>query len=254
MIFSCSLSPVVVLVLRLFCGRRFERSEGAAHGATDDARATRAACAYTTGGSRRRSRAGAFARCVGLLLFLFFSSCLSLRACHSTLAPPAPAGGALSTSARAAHAAHGATGAGHGESERRALSEHAARVRGFAANGRPPGLCSARSCYLFKSSQEKGNFAGKFYGMPRRGVAGFVVAWPFFSKCPRSVLGGGDDDESTPQTRQAPSQTQTQRKTQSPWPAVGAELQANRRAVEGGGWGRGLCYVVVLHAMAGSRS
>ena len=147
MIFSCSLSPVVVLVSRLFCGRRFERSEGAAHGATDDARATRAARAYTTGGSRRRSRAGAFARCVGLLLFLF-SSCLSLRACRS-LAPPALAGGALTTSARAAHAAHGATGAARGESERRALSEHAARVRGFAANGRPPGLCSARSCYLF---------------------------------------------------------------------------------------------------------
>ena len=42
MIFSCSLSPVVVLVSRLFCGRRFERSEGVAHGATDDARATRA--------------------------------------------------------------------------------------------------------------------------------------------------------------------------------------------------------------------
>jgi len=99
MIFSCSLSPVVVLVSRLFCGRRFERSEGAAHGATDDARATRAARAYTTGGSRRGSRAGAFARCVGLLLFLF-SSCLSLRACHSTLAPPAPAGGALTTSVR----------------------------------------------------------------------------------------------------------------------------------------------------------
>ena len=148
-IFSCSLSPVVVLVSHLFCGRRFERSEGAAHGATDNARATRAARAYTTGGSRRRSRAGAFARCVGLLLFLF-SSCLSLRACHSTLAPPAPAGGALTTSARAAHAAHGATRVAHGESERRALSEHAVRIRGFAANGRPPGLCSARSCYLFK--------------------------------------------------------------------------------------------------------
>ena len=61
MIFSCSLSPVVVLVSRLFCGRRFERSEGAAHGATDDARVTRAARAYTMGGSRRRSRAGVFA-------------------------------------------------------------------------------------------------------------------------------------------------------------------------------------------------
>ena len=60
-IFSCSLSPVVVLVSHLFCGRRFERSEGAAHGATDDARATRAARAYTTGGSRRRNRAGVFA-------------------------------------------------------------------------------------------------------------------------------------------------------------------------------------------------
>jgi len=98
MVFSCSLSPVVVLVSRLFCGRRFERSEGAAHGATDDARATRAARAYTTGGSRRRSRAGAFARCVRLLLFLF-SLCLSLRACRS-LASPAPSGGALTTSVR----------------------------------------------------------------------------------------------------------------------------------------------------------
>ena len=97
-IFSCSLSPVVVLVSHLFCGRRFERSEGAAHGATDNARATRAARAYTTGGSRRRSRAGAFARCVRLLLFLF-SLCLSLRACRS-LASPAPSGGALTTSVR----------------------------------------------------------------------------------------------------------------------------------------------------------
>jgi hypothetical protein len=235
MIFSCSLSPVVVLVSRLFCGRRFERSEGAAHGATDDARATRAARAYTTGGSRRRSRAGAFARCVGLLLFLF-SSCLSLRACHSTLAPPAPAGGALTTSARAAHAAHGATRAAHGESERRALSEHAVRVRGFAANGRPPGLCSARSFYLFKRK-------GKFYGMPRRGVARFVVAWAFFSKCPRPVLGGDDDDEpmNQTQTRQAPSQTtQTQqRKTQSPWPAVGAEAPSQQ--ARGGGGGVEVC-------------
>ena len=236
MIFSCSLSPVVVLVLRLFCGRRFERSEGAAHGATDDARATRAACAYTTGGSRRRSRAGAFARCVGLLLFLFFSSCLSLRACHSTLAPPAPAGGALSTSARAAHAAHGATGAGHGESERRALSEHAARVRGFAANGRPPGLCSARSCYLFKSSQEKGNFAGKFYGMPRRGVAGFVVAWPFFSKCPRSVLGGDDDDESN---TNPPSAFPDPNPKKNPKPMASRGSRTPSQQARGGGGGVG---------------
>ena len=89
-IFSCSLSPVVVLVSRLFCGRRFERSEGAAHGATDDARATRAARAYTTGGSRRRSRAGAFARCVlfSSSSLLLLSSCPSLRVRRS-LAPPA---------------------------------------------------------------------------------------------------------------------------------------------------------------------
>ena len=97
-IFLCSLSPVVVLVSRVFCGRRFERSEGVAHEATDDARGTREARAYTTGGSRRRSRAGAFARCVGLLLFLF-SSCLSIRE-YRSLAPPAPASGALTTSVR----------------------------------------------------------------------------------------------------------------------------------------------------------
>ena len=58
MIFSCSLSPVVVIVSRLFCGRRFERSEEAAHGATDDARVARA---YTTGGVAAAPRGGAAA-------------------------------------------------------------------------------------------------------------------------------------------------------------------------------------------------
>ena len=71
--FSCSSpvrSPVVVLVSRLLYGRRSVRSEGAAHGGQRGTRARRARRArVAVGGSRRRSRAGPFARAAVVVFF-----------------------------------------------------------------------------------------------------------------------------------------------------------------------------------------
>ena len=79
-IFSCSLSPVVVLVSHFFCGRRFERSEGAAHARSDRRRARRARTprvALAAAVEQGRSRA----------VFVFYSSS-SLRVCRSARAAP----------------------------------------------------------------------------------------------------------------------------------------------------------------------
>ena len=73
---------------------RAERGSGA-RGAAGDTRATRAARVHA-GGSRRRSRAGAFARCAGLLLFLS-----SRPVCRSARAAPS-----LHPRAGGAHAHH----------------------------------------------------------------------------------------------------------------------------------------------------
>ena len=101
---------------------RAERGSGA-RGATSDARETRAARVHA-GGFRRRSRAGAFARCGGLL---FLSS---RPVCHSARAAPSlhPRAGGAHATPRAGARTH-ATRAAPWESRRGALSQCAARVR-----------------------------------------------------------------------------------------------------------------------------
>ena len=138
-VFSCSLSSVVVLVSRLLCGRRFERSEGAA---STERQATRAQRARNARGARvhhewpsqPQSSRAVRALCWSTPHPLFFVP----------VAPRAPlprstrAGGRHAHHERARSARSARRGArGAWESERHALSELAVRVRGFAANSRP---------------------------------------------------------------------------------------------------------------------
>ena len=73
-----------------------------------------------------------------------------------SLAPPR-AGGVRTTRGRAVHVAHGATRAARGESERRAPSELAVRVRGNGRPGLPWGfpLLRARSCSVRSAPRDR---------------------------------------------------------------------------------------------------
>ena len=68
------------------------------------------------------------------------------------------------------------------------------------------------------------------------GVAGFVVAWPFFSKCPRSVLGGDDDDESN---TNPPSAFPDPNPKKNPKPMASRGSRTPSQQARGGGGGVG---------------
>ena len=130
-------------------GAHHERARGARDARRD---------AHGAWGIRAPSALGARGLCFARRLVARFCLCCPVAPFRArlSLAPPR-AGGVRTTRGRAVHVAHGATRAARGESERRAPSELAVRVRGNGRPGLPWGfpLLRARSCSVRSAPRDR---------------------------------------------------------------------------------------------------